>query len=79
MPDPADQAEAVEALDRAVALANQTAAAHRDDGVAPLRGPHGVRLCIVCLAPIDPARVRALPEALRCTWCQTAAEAAWGH
>lgn len=79
MSDPADQAEAVEALDRAVALANQNAAAHRDDGVTPLHGPHGSRLCIVCLTPIDPARVAALPEALRCTWCQTTAEAAWGH
>ena len=47
--------------------------------MTPLHGALGVRLCIVCLAPIPAARVQALPQVLRCARCQDAAEAAWGH
>jgi phage/conjugal plasmid C-4 type zinc finger TraR family protein len=66
--DDADRAQ-IE-IDRRLnqALAAQEARGHSAE--APLLGPDGRRLCLGCGEPIAPARVLALPQAVRCVACQ---------
>lgn len=64
--DEIDQAQHQELLARDVAMAQ-----HRARRGAPepcVRD--GVRVCLGCFEPIEPRRLRALPDAVRCTQCQ---------
>lgn len=65
--DEADHAKDLEMADRQRALDAQMARAHETE--MP-RERHGVRVCLNCHEPIDPARLKARPESVRCIWCQ---------
>ncbi len=69
MSDVIDQAEAIEATDRALRIDAVRAAAARLDGDAV-----EARDCDDCGDPIDPERLRAVPGARQCVFCREARE-----
>lgn len=65
--DEADYAKEAELADRQRALDAQQERAREHE--AP-RERDGVRVCLDCGDPIEPARLRARPESVRCVWCK---------
>lgn len=65
--DEADQAEKLESAERERALDAQLA---RGREYEVPRERNGARICLDCSDPIDPKRLAARPEAVRCIWCQ---------
>jgi len=73
MPDDMDDAQELETIQRADALA---AARRRPDGAGsgPVYWREGQAVCSDCDEPIGEARLRANPQARRCIRCQETAE-----
>lgn len=69
MSDIIDQAEAVEAMERALRIGAVQGAAARLDGP-----PAAERDCDDCAEPIEPERLKAAPGARRCLCCEEARE-----
>lgn len=65
--DEADRAKTLEQEDRQRAL---DAHANRSRETEQPREVDGVRICLDCGEPIDPARLQARPESVRCIWCK---------
>lgn len=65
--DEADYAKELEMADRERALAAQQSKSREYE--VP-RERNGVRVCLDCGDPIDPKRLAARPEAVRCVWCK---------
>lgn len=69
MSDVIDQAEAIEATDRALRIEAVRAAAARLDGAVV-----AARDCEDCDEPIDPDRLKAVPGVGLCVFCKEARE-----
>lgn len=65
--DELDRAKELEMADRESALNRQLEQAKETE--TPLERD-GVRVCLDCGDPIDPKRLAARPEAVRCVWCK---------
>ncbi|MNU42698.1 hypothetical protein D3C71_314630 [compost metagenome] len=69
MSDIVDMAEATEAMDRTLRINAAKAAAARLDGP-----PAEARDCDDCADAIEPDRLKAVPGARRCVFCEEARE-----
>jgi RNA polymerase-binding transcription factor DksA len=71
--DAADKADELIAVrsEEAIALHQARADAKRAADLAMLKiAPCGERICAVCSEPMNPRRLAALPDAVRCTECE---------
>lgn len=65
--DEVDRSAAAEEFDRAAALARALGARPRGE---QQRDTQGIIVCLDCGEPIPAARLRVLPNAVRCVECQ---------
>ncbi len=84
MPDEIDQAQENEELFRQEALHRHFAGIQNTEGIQGLHpqegaGPSPRRFCEDCGKLIPPARLKVMPEAVRCIQCQTKKEGKMGR